>query len=76
MKANTTKSKPHEPKMVEREGESCELNLSSDRKWMRLIVDGKLVASFHVNYVNKVLGAQGKSTVDSTDRKSEAAVNM
>lgn len=33
----------------------CELTLSPDNQWLRLIVSGKQVAVFHVNYVNKVL---------------------
>ena len=44
--------------------DGCELKLSADQNWMRFIVDGKQVASFHVNYVVKVL-----SEIDRTSEK-------
>lgn len=56
MSASSNKNSTREPKQIEQAVEGHELILSADKKWMRLHVDGKLVVSFHVNYVNKVLG--------------------
>ncbi len=60
MKANTPSKEVRESKAIEKESDGCELNLSADRKWMRMVIDGKLVASFHVDYVAKVLAGSGK----------------
>ena len=77
MNKNTATSNGHEPKQIEQAIEGCELSLSADRKWMRLMVDGKLVASFHVNYVNKVLGNETKkSTSERSERKPSPSVNL
>ena len=52
--------------------DGCELNLSADNQWLRLIVSGKQVTVFHVNYVNKVLGNTKDATKAKTSiRKSE-----
>ncbi len=56
--------------MIELPDEGCELNLSADRNWVRFIVDGKLIASFHVNYVNKVLATPEKAPVKKPRRKN------
>ena len=37
---------------------NCELVLSPDKQWLRVIIMGKQVIVFHVNYVNKII--QGK----------------
>jgi hypothetical protein len=53
--------------------------LSADNKWMRLIIDGDLIASFHVNYVRKVLGTQSKDespTERTTVTKLEKSANL
>lgn len=50
----------------------CELTLSPDNQWLRLIVSGKQVAVFHVNYVNKILeSGKNKSKSKSGIRKTE-----
>jgi hypothetical protein len=50
----------------------CELTLSPDNQWLRLIVSGKQVAVFHVNYVNKVLDSgKNKTKPKSGIRKTE-----
>ena len=71
-KANTKN-----PVMVEEPIEGCELNLSADQKWLRLVVDGKQVASFHVNYVNKVLGSSKQTkTKKPSSRKPDLSANI
>ena len=55
----------------------CRLELSHDSKWMRLIIDGKLVASFHVNYVSKVLEGKSEKTIsEHSERKPEPTANL
>ena len=58
--------------------DSCELNLSADKQWLRLIVSGKQVATFHVNYVNKVLGNTSASTSPKSKirKTSENSISM
>lgn len=64
-------------KLIEHPIEGCELNLSADGKWMRLVVDGKLVASFHVNYVNKVLGNDSKKSIsERSEKRPEPTANL
>lgn len=64
-------------KLIEEATETCVLNLSADGKWMRLVVDGKLVASFHVNYVSKVLGSDSKkSTSERSEKRPEPIANL
>lgn len=64
-------------KLIENPIEGCELNLSADGKWMRLVVDGALVASFHVNYVTKVIGGESKkSTSERSEQRPEPAANL
>jgi hypothetical protein len=55
-----------ESELVTQPTESCELSLSADSQWLRLVVGGKQVVSFHVNYVNKVLNSAEKSTEHRT----------
>ncbi len=73
MKATTSLKEVREPKAIEKEGDGCELNLSADRKWMRMVIDGKLVASFHVDYVGKVLGGPGKRSSTGTSTTTGAS---
>lgn len=55
----------------------CWLELSQDSKWMRLVVDGKLVASFHVNYVSKVLGGDSKKSIsERSEKRPEPTANL
>lgn len=57
--------------------EGCELSLSADRQWLRLILSGKQVASFHVNYANKVLGNLEKSIQSNVVLKdNESSTNI
>ena len=64
-------AKPKEEAIrVEQETNECSLSLSADRNWMRLVVNGKLVAGFHVNYVKKVLGEGAKKTASTSKRRS------
>ena len=76
MSKNTNNSSSHEPKQIEQAIEGCELNLSADKKWMRLVVDGKLTASFHVNYVNKVLGNEPKKSSERVEKRQEPTANL
>lgn len=43
------------------EAPTCELALSADKKWMRLIIDNKQIATFHVDYVLKTIGLDQNS---------------
>jgi hypothetical protein len=65
------------PVFVDDAKQGCELNLSADGKWMRLVVDGKLVASFHVNYVSKVLGSDSKKSIsERSEKRPEPTANL
>lgn len=68
MNNNAKKSETIEPRRVTGDEEGCELSLSADKEWLRLVVAGKQVATFHVNYVRKVLG-----TVDSSKASKSAS---
>lgn len=62
MKKQIAGGKKADPIEVVEAKDGCELNLSSDGKWMRLVVEGKQVAAFHIEYVQKVLSSAEKST--------------
>ena len=34
---------------------TCYLEKSADSNWIRVIVHGKLIVTFHVNYVEKII---------------------
>ncbi len=53
---NSSKTEFSQTESIIQATESCELTLSADKKWLRLVVGGKQIVSFHVNYVNLVLG--------------------
>lgn len=77
MTSNKVKSKDDSNLMIDQPAESCELNLSADRKWLRFVVEGKQIASFHINYVNKVLGNSDKTaTPKSPPKDSEFPANL
>lgn len=38
---------------------TCELTLSADGNWLRVIVLGKLTVTFNTKYVRKILEGQG-----------------
>lgn len=72
MSASSNKKSTREPKQIEQAVEGHELSLSADKQWMRLHVDGKLVVSFHVNYVNKILSSEAAKTSEKPQRRSAA----
>ncbi|GEM_PF-6688706 len=43
------------------------LELSKDKKWLRFIVDGKLMTTFHVDYVKKVLTDYPKDKINHSE---------
>lgn len=69
MKNNTTNSRGSEPPKVEGAVDGCELNVSANGEWLRLIVSGKLVASFHTDYARKVLASAEKSKASARSPK-------
>ena len=70
MNSSSNKSSNCVPRQIEQAVEGHELSLSADKKWMRLHVDGKLVVSFHVNYVNKVLGNIADKVIEKPQKRS------
>ena len=46
----------------------CQLELSADGNWLRLVIDEKQIVSFHVNYVQKILNP----TKDATPAKRKS----
>lgn len=72
---STSKTKTAEH-FVEDATDSCELSLSADQKWMRLMVDGKLVASFHVNYVKKVLSPSEQKMTKTGVKPAAPSLDM
>lgn len=56
------KKQKNNPAQIVEAKDGCELSLSADGNWMRLVVEGKQVAAFHVEYVQKVLSNAEKST--------------
>lgn len=58
------------------DSESCELCLSADGNWMRLLVGGKQTATFHVSYVKKVLAAGSKTTKTEISKKPETSATV
>jgi hypothetical protein len=74
MKTKAASSQGNKKVEVANEEEGCELNLSADNQWLRLVVAGKQVASFHVDYVRKVLGTAEK-TKPSTPTISKSKIS-
>jgi hypothetical protein len=79
MKTQATTGKTPDPIEILDQKDGCELSLSADQQWMRLVVSGKQVASFHVNYVRKVLGTIEKKKIAKTESskiKPETPANL
>lgn len=76
MSTSLNKNNTREPKQIEQAVEGHELSLSADKKWMRLHVDGKLVVSFHVNYVKKVLGNEISKASEKPQRRSAPSATL
>ncbi len=78
MKQKAQKSEVLEPVSVTDDENGSALDLSRDGKWMRLIVSGKLIAAFHVDYVQKVLNPSKGATSSArpASRKKELPANL
>ena len=61
---------------VEQAIDGHELSLSADKKWLRLTIAGKTTISFHVNYVNKVLGSKENSKSERLTRKPDPTATI
>ncbi len=51
----------------------CDLELSADKNWLRLIVNEKLVATFHAAYVQKVLDGSNIQKNDTPEKRQPSA---
>lgn len=76
MNNNESKSSKVKATINELPIEGCELSLSADGQWVRFVVDGKLVASFHVNYVGKVLGKGAAKTNEKPQRRPAPSASL
>ena len=70
MNTINNKSNHEELNFVEDSSDECNLSLSADGNWVRFVVDGKQIASFHVNYVRKVLATPEKESTKRTKSKN------
>jgi|GEM_PF-5213159 len=76
MKKQIPTGKTIEPVQVTEAEDGCSLDLSADGKWMRLNVSGKLIAAFHVDYVQKVMSERKSAAAKPTPKRRELPANL